>query len=138
MTSGVLGPYLSAFRRYVDFRGRAGRSEYWMFVLIHLLVLAGLLGLAVWQEALSALFSLYYLGTIVPGVALAARRLHDTGQSGWLQLIVFIPFGGIALLVLLLLPGERGPNRHGPDPRDAVERPSGPDPWSTEPDWAKP
>jgi uncharacterized membrane protein YhaH (DUF805 family) len=128
--------YFSAFRRYVAFRGRATRTEYWVFILFHLVVLGGLLALAAWKEPLTALFSLYYLGAILPMLALAARRLHDAGYSGWLQLISLIPFGGIVLLVLLALPGERGPNRHGPDPRDERVRPAAPDPWADEPDRA--
>ena len=128
---GTVSHYLSAFRRYVDFRGRATRTEYWVFVLIHIAVLGGLLALAVWQESLSALFSLYYLGALVPSLALAARRLHDAGYSGWLQLLAVVPFGGIVLIVFLALPGVRGPNQHGPDPRDA--RPAGPDPWAEHP-----
>jgi len=123
--------YVAAFRRYVDFLGRASRPEYWVFVLIHALVMAALIGLGVWMDQLLVLFALYYLGSLVPGTAIVSRRLHDHGHSGWLQLIAFIPFGILVLIVLLALPGEVGPNRWGPDPRDSVVRPeTATTPWS--------
>jgi len=109
--------YLSAFRRYADYRGRARRAEYWMFVLVHLLVIAVLatLGGTV-HEAIFGVLGCYYLATVIPLTALIARRLHDAGYSGWLQLVNLLPFGFFVLLVLLALPGTRGPNQHGPEP----------------------
>ena len=53
------------------------------------------------------------LALIVPSVALAIRRLHDTNKSGWWLLIAFIPFGGIVLMVFYILEGTNGPNDHG-------------------------
>ena len=109
--------YLSAFRRYVDYRGRARRTEYWMFVLFHILAMAVLatLGGTV-HEAFFGVLGFYYMATILPLTALIARRLHDVGYSGWLQLVNLLPFGFIVVLVLMVLPGTRGPNQYGPEP----------------------
>ena len=115
----VLGHYLDMFRRYADFRGRATRTQYWLAVLVHAVIAVALLAVtAPRAEQLWFVLMLYYLAALVPVTALAARRLHDAGYSGWLQLIGVVPFGFLAVLVLMALPGTRGPNRHGPDPRD--------------------
>ena len=107
--------YSSAFRRYADFQGRASRAEYWMFLLLHVVVLAALAGLGVWSTRLLFLTSLYLLATVVPVLALGTRRLHDRGSSGALQLLVLVPFGIVVVLVLMALPGRPGPNSYGPD-----------------------
>ncbi len=55
---------------------------------------------------------------LLPSLAVAVRRLHDTDRSGWWLLIGLIPLvGGIVLLVFFVLEGTRGPNRHGADPK---------------------
>ena len=73
-------------------------------------VLEGLAGI----NFLGALFA---LATLAPVVALVARRLHDTGRSGWWQLLSLIPVvGTIAVIILLLRPGEAGTNQYGPSP----------------------
>ncbi|MET1753945.1 DUF805 domain-containing protein [Novosphingobium sp. RD2P27] len=72
------------------------------------------------------LYVIWWLATVIPTIAVTIRRLHDRNMSGWwyLGFIVagFIPLlnliGSIALLVIMLLPGTPGPNRHGPDPKD--------------------
>jgi uncharacterized membrane protein YhaH (DUF805 family) len=107
--------YSSAFRRYADFQGRASRAEYWMFLLFHVVVLTALAGLGVWSARLFFLSSLYLLATVMPVLALGTRRLHDRGLSGALQLLVLVPFGIVAVLVLMALPGRPGPNNYGPD-----------------------
>ena len=84
------------FTKYADFAGRATRSEYWWFFLFILLVN---LGLSLFSNALSGLFS---LATVVPSIAAAARRLHDTNRSGWWQLIVFLPVVGMVVLIVFL------------------------------------
>ena len=75
------------------------------------------------------LAGLWGLGTFIPALALTVRRLHDRGLSGWwyagaivLSLIPLVNilafFAYIALFVIFVLPGERGPNKWGPDPKD--------------------
>ena len=113
--------YLSAFRRYVDYRGRARRTEYWMFVLFHAVVMAVLatLGGTV-HEAFFGVLGFYYVATVLPLTALIARRLHDVGYSGWLQLVNLLPFGFVVVLVFMVLPGTRGPNQYGPEPAPRI------------------
>lgn len=89
------------FSKYADFSGRAGRSEYWWFFLF--IILASL-GASMISNVLSALFS---LGILLPSIAAATRRLHDTNRSGWWQLISFIPvIGAIVLIVFLAQEGK--------------------------------
>lgn len=112
--------YLKVLRQYADFSGRARRMEYWMFTLISVIIsvviaiIDVLLGIGI-------LGWLYVLGVLVPSLAVGARRLHDTGRSGWWQLIGVIPLiGGIVLIVFFALDGERQPNVYGPDPKTAL------------------
>ena len=85
------------FSKYADFSGRATRPEYWWFFLFILLVN---LGLSLFSNTLSGLFS---LATVVPSIAAAARRLHDTNRSGWWQLIAFLPVVGLVVLIVFLV-----------------------------------
>jgi uncharacterized membrane protein YhaH (DUF805 family) len=84
------------FNKYVDFSGRAGRSEYWWFVLF---VVAGCVVLSFISYWLYILFA---LATLLPQLAAASRRLHDTGRSGWWQLIGLIPLIGFIVLIVFL------------------------------------
>jgi uncharacterized membrane protein YhaH (DUF805 family) len=120
--------YLDVLRRYAVFSGRARRKEYWMFVLINILVLilfqvtiaviapnpsAGEFRLPI---ALSLIA--YCLFIFLPSMAVAVRRLHDTNHGGYWIFISLIPLvGGIALFVLHVLDGTSGDNRFGPDPK---------------------
>ena len=62
---------------------------------------------------------------LLPSIAVAVRRLHDTDRSGWWILLGFIPIiGGIVLLVFYVLEGTQGPNRFGPDPKAAAAAPA--------------
>lgn len=83
---------------YADFEGRAGRPDYWWFFLAVTLVVATATALA---EQLGTAVGLVLA---VPLVAAGARRLHDTGHSGWWQLFCLAPFGFVVPLVLLVRP----------------------------------
>tara|TARA_R110000751_G_scaffold120241_3_gene220870 strand:+ start:2116 stop:2526 length:411 start_codon:yes stop_codon:yes gene_type:complete len=119
--------YLKVVRdNYANFNGRARREEYWMFVLFNLIfiiaiamvsgVLAGLFD----APAFMGLYMIYALGVLIPSLAVAVRRLHDVGKSGWFYLIGLIPIiGSIWLIVLFVTEGERGTNQYGPDPKSA-------------------
>jgi len=109
--------YLKVLRQYADFTGRARRKEYWMFTLV-----SGIISvvLAILDNVLTAglLGVLYSLAVLPPSVAVGARRLHDTGRSGWWLLIGIIPFSGwIVLIVFLSTDGERQANGYGSDPK---------------------
>ena len=64
------------------------------------------------------LYLIYVLAVFIPSLAVAVRRLHDVGKSGWFYLISLIPLiGGIWLLILFVTEGDKGPNQYGPDPK---------------------
>ncbi len=83
------------FVKYAEFNGRASRSEFWWFMLFVLLVLAALSYLG---ETVSSIF---LLGVLLPLLAAGARRLRDSGKSGWWQLFLLVPVGGIVILGIL-------------------------------------
>jgi uncharacterized membrane protein YhaH (DUF805 family) len=110
--------YLAVLKNYVGFDGRARRTEFWMYALVNIVIMAVLYGLALAAHPLAFLYYLYALGTLLPSLAVMSRRLHDTGRSAWWILLVLIPFvGGIILLVFACLPGTPGPNPYGADPK---------------------
>lgn len=88
-------------QKYADFSGRAKRAEFWWFYLFVFLVGCAL---SVVNNWLSLIFQ---LGVLVPLLAVGARRMHDTGRSGWWQLIGLIPvIGWIVVIVFLAQEGK--------------------------------
>jgi uncharacterized membrane protein YhaH (DUF805 family) len=115
--------YLEVLRKYAVFDGRARRQEYWMFTLIGamlpvaLVVLAAMLGTNM-ENTSSMIIGAYYLAILLPSLAVAVRRLHDTGRSGWWLVVAVIPLiGSIALLIFTLQDSEKGTNQYGPNPK---------------------
>jgi uncharacterized membrane protein YhaH (DUF805 family) len=109
--------YLGVLKNYATFSGRARRKEFWMFALINfvIVVILSALDMALGIGLLSALYS---LGVLVPSIAVGARRLHDTGRSGWWQLIGLIPFIGILVLIIFyVMDSNPGDNQYGPNPK---------------------
>ncbi len=120
-----IGAVKSCLSKYGDFSGRAPRAELWWWVLFVLLldIGASLIGVALDSGAegghvyVMVLRGLASLAVLLPGLAVAVRRLHDIDKSGWWLLIGIIPFfGALVLLIFYCLPGMRGANRFGPDP----------------------
>jgi uncharacterized membrane protein YhaH (DUF805 family) len=112
--------YLDAFKNYANFQGRARRKAYWMFVLFWLIAagIASVLDSTLGTNGV--IFGLYALGTLLPFLALAVRRLHDIGKSGWWYLIQLVPvIGGIWFLVLTVTDSQPGTNQYGPNPKGA-------------------
>ncbi len=116
--------YLKVLKQYADFNGRARRKEYWMFILFNLIfsviavALDNATGMAMPGIGYGPISGLYSLAVLIPGLAVAVRRLHDIGKSGWMILITLIPIiGGIWLLILLATNGKSGSNEYGPDPK---------------------
>ncbi|MCA1829321.1 MAG: DUF805 domain-containing protein [Myxococcales bacterium] len=113
--------YVEVLKKYADFSGRARRRDYWMFVLINFLIACALGVLGMMFRGAAVLSWLYSLAVLVPSLAVAVRRMHDIGKSGWWLLIGFIPLiGAIILLVWACTDGERGDNEYGPDPKSSV------------------
>jgi uncharacterized membrane protein YhaH (DUF805 family) len=112
---------LVVLERFAKFDGRAGRAEFWWFVLANLVVYIALAVLTQISAIFWVLYAVYWLATIVPSLAVAIRRLHDTDKSGWLLLVGLIPFVGfIILLVFYIQEGTPGPNQYGPGPEPAA------------------
>jgi uncharacterized membrane protein YhaH (DUF805 family) len=104
-------------QRYATFAGRAGRSEFWCFVLFMLLgnVACAMLDAAVFGSYGGGVLSgLFTLATIVPGISAMVRRLHDTDRSGWFYWLALLPLvGPLILLAFACQRGTPGPNRFG-------------------------
>jgi uncharacterized membrane protein YhaH (DUF805 family) len=96
-------------KRYADFSGRAPRAEYWWFWLGYV-VLTVLLQTLTRISSVLAILGLFYLGLIIPMIAVGVRRLHDTNRTGWWLLAPAVPYAiGIALLIPNLMSGQ-GPS----------------------------
>jgi uncharacterized membrane protein YhaH (DUF805 family) len=123
--------YLKVLKNYATFTGRARRSEYWYFVLFNMIfaavatVIDNILGTKFELSGGISLpygyvYLIYALATIIPGLAVGVRRLHDIGKSGWMLLVVLIPLIGVIwILVLMVMDSNPGNNNHGPNPKEA-------------------
>jgi len=98
----------TCFNKYATFDGTASRSEFWWFMLFLFLASAAA---NVLSETLGILFN---LATILPSLAVACRRLHETDRSGWWQLIWLVPVVGWIILIVFLVQEGR-PNRYSQD-----------------------
>ena len=99
---GPIDAVKTCFVKYVDFDGRAPRSEYWYFVLFTGLLtsLSGYLdseyGLTFVEVGITS--GIINLLIFLPTVAVGVRRLHDIGKSGWW---VLLPFTIIGIFVII-------------------------------------
>lgn len=107
--------------KYAQFKGRAGRSEFWMFYLVYFIIGAIF---SILMNLVASISFLYYiilvlqviviLGLLVPTLAVSVRRLHDIGKGGGWIFINLIPLiGSIWFLILLIKEGEKVANRFG-------------------------
>jgi uncharacterized membrane protein YhaH (DUF805 family) len=111
------------FQNYVNFYGRASRSEFWYWVLFAFLVSIAAfvvdyalfsLPVAILGGPISFLVS---LGLLLPNLSVAVRRLHDVDRTGWWVLLALIPVVGLIVLIIWWCQqGTVGPNRFGPEP----------------------
>ena len=88
------------FSKYADFNGRASKPEFWWWMLFAFLAS---LVLSLISPRLSSLFS---LATLLPSLAVSARRLHDIGRSGWWQLLTLTGIGVLLLIYWWVQPSE--------------------------------
>ncbi len=114
----------SFFKNYANFKGRARRSEFW-YSLLFVTVVAFILGLVMpgtptmlpdgtMIAGVGLLASLWQLAVLVPGLAVAWRRLHDVDKGGPYYFIGLIPIvGAILLLIQFAKEGTPGANRFG-------------------------
>ena len=113
----------SGFSNYVNFSGRAIRSEYWYWILFIIIadIVAGIIDYAIGIQVVTSLFG---LATLLPNLAVAIRRLHDLDRTGWWIFIGLIPLvGWIILIIWYCTRGTAGPNRFGPDPLGGIAAP---------------
>lgn len=125
-----VGAIKTCLSKYAAFTGRARRPEFWWFVLFAVLggavcnlldsILFGApmagagMSMSIGMHTASPISSLFNLALLVPGLAVGARRLHDTDRTGWWQLIHFLPLvGQVVLIVLFCQRGTPEPNRFG-------------------------
>jgi uncharacterized membrane protein YhaH (DUF805 family) len=137
--------FTDAVKKYADFKGRATRKEFWIFSLIYtvIYVLFGVLDALVGTMVIQFIFGLVMS---VPCVSVTTRRLHDTGRSGWWQLLFILPLipvvglfalvmlgvadvlnlvvfacvawmGACIVLLVFLAQASQGDNRYGPKPQ---------------------
>lgn len=115
-TRSFLDKYVAVLKKYSDFEGRARRSDYWSFFLVNLILSQGLSllnGLLLGGSTVVAgLLLLINLALLLPSIAVAIRRMHDVGKSGW---YVLIP---VYNLILACTEGTKGANEYGKDPKE--------------------
>jgi len=116
--------------KYADFKGRTRRQDYFLFVILYVLVgfsLQFICGLIAFVLSRDNKFSLeisktvivvFQLFMFIPQIAINTRRMHDTGRSGWYQLIP------IYNLILCFAGGDRYENKYGPDPKEVLKKDS--------------
>ncbi|MCC7249971.1 MAG: DUF805 domain-containing protein [Lysobacter sp.] len=111
--------YIDVIKRYFDFNGRARRQEFWMFMLISF-VIAIVIAIIANMIKFPMLSNLYSLAVLLPTLGVGARRLHDTGKSGWWQLIGIVPLIGIIVLIVFWAKdSDPGDNQFGSNPKGA-------------------
>ncbi len=107
-------------KNYANFNGRARRAEYWSYTLctaVISLVISGLYQ-ATGSSVFNILSIIVSLGLLVPGIAVAWRRLHDIGKPGAWYFLGLIPVvGWIVLIYWFCQEGVSGANEFGPDPK---------------------
>jgi len=111
--------YLKVLKNYAVFKGRARRKEYWMFFLVNLLILffvtfgMGILGILLgFGKDLGLIANkVYVVALLIPAFAVAVRRLHDTGRSGWWSIVPIVSY------IFLVLDSQSDDNEYGPNPK---------------------
>lgn len=133
--------YLTVLKKYAVFSGRAQRREFWYFTLFDCLAGFLIIYIAVgrftgnwagpfyWYligplmpPPFAVYFWIYTLAVMVPRIAVAVRRMHDVGKSGWYLFIVLIPiYGVIRLLILLASDSKHGENIRSKEKNDSKD-----------------
>lgn len=116
-------------KKYAQFTGRARRREYWMFILVYSLISLALTvieELAGWSTdggftSWGPLSGLFTLTMLIPTLAISVRRLHDTGRSGWTQLLGCIPLVNLILIYFHIQDSQSGSNKWGPNPKGRTQ-----------------
>jgi uncharacterized membrane protein YhaH (DUF805 family) len=114
---GMVEAFKLFFSNYINFEGRSNRGEYWWAVLAIVLVslvLSVIDGIMTASGGIPILGSIFSLATLVPGISLGVRRLHDIDKSGWWMLLMIVPVVGfLVLLYFFIQRPDEAPNRFG-------------------------
>jgi len=110
--------FTGALKRYADFNGRARRKEYWMYFLIYSIIVIALTVIdevfgTVWLSLIAT------VALLIPSISITTRRLHDTGRSGWWQLINLIPLIGLIVMFVFVCQDSHEENDYGISPKFA-------------------
>ncbi|MBN2605172.1 MAG: DUF805 domain-containing protein [Bacilli bacterium] len=92
--------YVSMWKRWNDFSGKSNVREYWMPVLIGIIISVIFSILGRFGQSIAGL---YNLAVLIPSIALFIRRMHDTGRSGWYWLWLLLPIVGWIIVLLALI-----------------------------------
>jgi uncharacterized membrane protein YhaH (DUF805 family) len=120
----LFGYFVKCLKKYACFKGRARRKEFWGFMLFYYLFLFVLWSISdsmKSEQAWSILFLVYSLGTLIPMLAVAVRRLHDTDRSAWYIVLYFIPIIHIYPICLFCEDSDVWENDYGPNPKEGEE-----------------
>ncbi|MEM7361669.1 MAG: DUF805 domain-containing protein [Bacteroidota bacterium] len=123
----MINYYIDAFKKYATFSGRAQRKEYWTckavffggLCFFSLLLVFFSRNVSAYPWILGAM-AIYVLLNFLPMLAVSARRLHDTGRSGWWLLLPIFPPGWIVIFIFNLMDSDPNDNRYGPCPKKKV------------------
>ena len=123
---GPISALDSVFTKFFTLRGRASRSEYWWFALMSFVILLAAIAGDVFLfdpskpisiNPMSYFSLMWILITIIPNFTVSIRRLHDSGKSGAYYFVLFVPFvGSIIFLILMCLPSDHNQNHWGSPP----------------------
>lgn len=129
----MIKAYVNFWKNYANFNGRSRRADYWWAMLCQMIIMM-ILGMGGMGQLTAAMITgqapsavgtililvyvIFSLASLVPGIAIVVRRLHDIGKSGWWYFIAFVPLvGAILILVFMCTAGTAGDNMYGPDPK---------------------
>lgn len=137
-----MGWMLLPLKRYAEFSGRSRRKEFWFFFLFQMLVQIAWLVLFIGYIAFSSngfdpdpddggslaflifplIYAVFWLGILIPNVALITRRFHDQNINGMVGILlyvatIFLTFPGLIILIFMAIEGKKGENLFGEDPK---------------------
>lgn len=104
----------TCLRKYVDFSGRASRSEYWYFFLFTTMVSTAL-GMIFKNTELPN--NIFTLATMLPNMSVCSRRMHDIGKSGKWAILQIIPIANLLVIIWSCKDSEPGENEYGANPK---------------------
>ena len=103
-----------SLKNSLSLKGRTNRREYWLFILMFLIVWAVLLWFSAKIPAIDIFVKGYCILMLIPIFSATVRRLHDVEKSAkWMSLCLLPVFGWMALFVFTVGEGSESANRFG-------------------------